>query len=137
MEKSARNAIFKGFFQNSLYSNNKSSDFKTTTKALIGFHNPYFWILRHLSSANKHLSTFESKQTLRQQIKKQTFPKATFQRILRILLGNEVYHTEDAYRIAKGGALSVVQVCPLIIRLFLQSSMSVKHCQWWTAQQEY
>ena len=27
---------------------------KTTTKALIGFHNPYFWILRHLSSANKH-----------------------------------------------------------------------------------
>ena len=26
---------------------------KTTTKALIGFHNPYFWILRHLSSANK------------------------------------------------------------------------------------
>ena len=105
MEKSARNAIFKGFFQNSLYSNNKSSDFKTTTKALIGFHNPYFWILRHLSSANKHLSTFESKQTLRQQIKKQTFPKATFQRILRILLGNQVYHTEDAYRIAKGGAL--------------------------------
>ena len=78
---------------------------KTTTKALIGFHNPYFWILRHLSSANKHLSTFESKQTLRQQIKKQTFPKATFQRILRILLGNQVYHTEDAYRIAKGGAL--------------------------------
>ena len=69
MEKSARNAIFKGFFQNSL------------------------------------LGTFESKQTLRQQIKKQTFPKATFQRILRILLGNEVYHTEDAYRIAKGGAL--------------------------------
>ena len=70
MEKSARNAIFKGFFQNSL------------------------------------LGTFESKQTLRQQIKKQTFPKATFQRILRILLGNEVYHTEDAYRIAKGGALA-------------------------------
>ena len=70
MEKSARNAIFKGFFQNSL------------------------------------LGTFESKQTLRQQIKKQTFPKATFQRILRILLGNEVYHTEDAYRIAKGGALT-------------------------------
>ena len=69
MEKSARNAIFKVFFQNSL------------------------------------LGTFESKQTLRQQIKKQTFPKATFQRILRILLGNEVYHTEDAYRIAKGGAL--------------------------------
>ena len=69
MEKSARNAIFKGFFQNSL------------------------------------LGTFESKQTLRQQIKKQTFPKATFQRILRILLGNQVYHTEDAYRIAKGGAL--------------------------------
>ena len=65
MEKSARNAIFKGFFQNSL------------------------------------LGTFESKQTLRQQIKKQTFPKATFQRILRILLGNEVYHTEDAYPIAK------------------------------------
>ena len=69
MEKSARNAIFKGFFQNSL------------------------------------LGTFESKQTLRQQIKKQTFPKATFQRILRILLGNQVYHTEDAYQIAKGGAL--------------------------------
>ena len=62
MEKSARNAIFKGFFQNSL------------------------------------LGTFESKQTLRQQIKKQTFPKATFQRILRILLGNEVYHTEDRLR---------------------------------------
>ena len=62
--------------------------------------------MRHLSSANKHLSTFESKQTLRQQIKKQTFPKATFQRILRILLGNQVYHTEDAYRIAKGGALT-------------------------------
>ena len=54
---------------------------------------------------NSLLGTFESKQTLRQQIKKQTFPKATFQRILRILLGNEVYHTEDAYRIAKGGAL--------------------------------
>ena len=72
MEKSARNAIFKGFFQNSL------------------------------------LGTFESKQTLRQQIKKQTFPKATFQRILRILLGNQVYHTEDAYRIAKGGALLVL-----------------------------
>ena len=73
MEKSARNAIFKGFFQNSL------------------------------------LGTFESKQTLRQQIKKQTFPKATFQRILRILLGNQVYHTEDAYRIAKGGALTCVR----------------------------
>ena len=105
MEKSARNAIFKGFFQNSLYSNNKSSDFKTTTKALIGFHNPYFWILRHLSSANKHLSTFESKQTLRQQIKKQTFPKATFQRILRILLGNEVYHTEDRLSNRERGSL--------------------------------
>ena len=73
MEKSARNAIFKGFFQNSL------------------------------------LGTFESKQTLRQQIKKQTFPKATFQRILRILLGNQVYHTEDAYRIAKGGALDLIR----------------------------
>ena len=74
MEKSARNAIFKGFFQNSL------------------------------------LGTFESKQTLRQQIKKQTFPKATFQRILRILLGNQVYHTEDAYRIAKGGALRKLRI---------------------------
>ena len=58
---------------------------------------------------NSLLGTFESKQTLRQQIKKQTFPKATFQRILRILLGNQVYHTEDAYRIAKGGALHEFQ----------------------------
>ena len=69
MEKSARNAIFKGFFQNSL------------------------------------LGTFESKQTLRQQIKKQTFPKATFQRILRILLGNEVYHTEDRLSNRERGSL--------------------------------
>ena len=70
MEKSARNAIFKGFFQNSL------------------------------------LGTFESKQTLRQQIKKQTFPKATFQRILRILLGNEVYHTEDRLSNRERGSLA-------------------------------
>ena len=82
MEKSARNAIFKGFFQNSL------------------------------------LGTFESKQTLRQQIKKQTFPKATFQRILRILLGNQVYHTEDAYRIAKGGALCTSLPQAFALRLF-------------------
>ena len=72
MEKSARNAIFKGFFQNSL------------------------------------LGTFESKQTLRQQIKKQTFPKATFQRILRILLGNEVYHTEDRLSNRERGSLALV-----------------------------
>ena len=74
MEKSARNAIFKGFFQNSL------------------------------------LGTFESKQTLRQQIKKQTFPKATFQRILRILLGNEVYHTEDRLSNRERGSLDTVAI---------------------------
>ena len=76
MEKSARNAIFKGFFQNSL------------------------------------LGTFESKQTLRQQIKKQTFPKATFQRILRILLGNEVYHTEDRLSNRERGSLG--RFCPSV-----------------------
>ena len=79
MEKSARNAIFKGFFQNSL------------------------------------LGTFESKQTLRQQIKKQTFPKATFQRILRILLGNEVYHTEDRLSNRERGSLETMQFLPICI----------------------
>ena len=95
MEKSARNAIFKGFFQNSL------------------------------------LGTFESKQTLRQQIKKQTFPKATFQRILRILLGNQVYHTEDAYRIAKGGALDQTTTRHLFNVSTLRLLMSSPHCSDW------